>query len=383
MFIIDKMAYELEKEGKEIIRMTLGKSELPMHPDIVRVFKDSVKNFDKYSLVFPSGLPELKNKLSNVYNKKHNINVDPENIIISVGTSSIFRNLYEVILNPGDEILIPRPYYSLYKFCGLLVNVNIRYYNINYNDLSLDLDSFKNNFTSKTKIVVINSPGNPLGNILTKEELINIDKIVNGQAYIISDEIYMNMGFDGEEISVLDIFGWGKNSISKSKFIITDSVSKGYRMYSRRVGWCLVPDELIMPLTVVQHHTLLTIDPILQFAAIEALNHPEELDYLQAIYRERRDYTIRSFNDITNIKVIPAKGSFYITLDCSEYIKEYKIKNELELAKNIIESIGVAVVPGSDFGAPNTLRLSYTSKRYNEGIDRLCNFFKLNRNADE
>jgi aspartate/methionine/tyrosine aminotransferase len=376
MFVIDNMAYELEKKGHEIIRMTLGKSELPIHKDIVKILKDSIEDFNKYSLVFPSGLPELKSKLSKIYNKKHNINSAPNNIIISTGTSSIFRNLYQILLNDGDEVLIPRPYYSLYKFCGAILNAKIKYYNINYEDMSLDIESFKNNFNSNTKIVVINSPGNPLGNILKKEDFLQIDEIVNGKAYVISDEIYMNMSFDGEEISALDIFGWGDNSRAKSKFIITNSLSKGYRMYSKRVGWCLAPEELVTPLTVMQHHTLLTADPVVQFAAVEALNHSEDLDYLRKKYKERRDYVISSLKDNTNVKVFPAKGSFYITLDCSLCIKKRKLADEFELAKEIINSIGVAVVPGSDFGAPGTIRLSYTCEKFKEGIDRLNDFFK-------
>ena len=184
------------------------------------------------------------------------------------------------------------------------------------------------------------------------------------------------MGFDEEPISALDIFAWGSKRKSKSKFIFTNSLSKGYRMYSRRIGWCIVPDELIIPLTVVQHHTLLTADPVGQFAAIEALSHPEELDYIRKIYKERRDYTVNSFNDTEDINVIFSKGSFYITLDCNKYIKNNNIKCELDLAKEIIISTGVATVPGSDFGLPNTLRLSFTTERYNDGIDKLRNFFK-------
>lgn len=376
MFVIDKMAFELEKKGKNIIRMTLGKSELPMHTSIIKAYKKNIDNFDKSSLVFPSGLPELKEKISDVYNKKYAINIESENIIVSVGTSSLFRNLYEVILNFGDEILIPRPYYSLYKFCGLLMNAKIKYYDINSDDLCVDMESFKKNYSSRTKIVVINSPGNPLGNILTREEFIEIDEIVNGKSYIISDEIYINMGFDETPISALNVFGWGSESKSKSKFIYTNSLSKGYRMYSRRVGWCIVPEELIIPLTVVQHHTLLTADPVGQFAAIEALNHPGELEYLRDIYKKRRDYTINKFKNILDVHAINSKGSFYITLNCMKYIKKNNILNELELAKEIINTTGVATVPGSDFGLPNTLRLSYTCERYNDGIDKLYKFFK-------
>lgn len=375
MFVIDQLAYEFEKEGKEIIRMTLGKSELPMHPDIIRSMEEALKSFKKYTMVFPSGLPELKEELARFYEKKYQVSVNPQNIIISVGTSTIFRNIYDLLLKEGDEVLIPKPYYALYKFCALFAGAKIRYYNIDYKTLSLDLKSLAENFTDKTRIVVINSPGNPLGNVVSKKDFFEIDEIVDDRAVIISDEIYANICFDMRAPTVMDTFGWGETSKAKSRFIITNSFSKAYRMYSRRVGWCVVPDEFITPLSVIQHHTLLTVDPVVQFAGTVAIKHPEELEYIKNLYQNRRDYTVRKFKSVPSVNMIPAKGSFYCTLDCSQFMREKGIESELDLAEEIIKSIYVATVPGSDFGAHRTLRLSFTCAKYKEGINKLCDFF--------
>lgn len=368
MFVMDERANRFDASGKEAIRMTLGKSELPLNPNIVAAMQSASGDFDKYTQVFPAGLPELKTELAKYYKSKYNVAIDPENFIISTGTSALFRNLFHLLLKEGDEVLIPLPYYSLYHFCALLMGAKIKYYKIDLETRRVDFDSFEENFTDKTKIVVINSPGNPLGNVLSKEELYKIDGIVNGRAAIINDEIYANVCFDDDGISVMQL------TDAKSVFITTDAFSKGYRMYTKRVGYCIVPDELITPLTVIQHHTLLTVDPVVQYGAIAALKYQDDINTLRNIYKERRDYTVSKFKSVTTVKPIYSQGGFYITLDCAEYMKSKNIETSLELAEKIMEAVNVATVPGSDFGLPHTLRLSFSSHRYNEGIDRMVSF---------
>jgi len=370
MFIMDEMANQYEKDGKDVVRMTLGKSELPQHPDIIGAIQEAAGDYDKYSLVFPGGLPELKKELSTYYKERYNVSIDPKRFIISTGTSTIFRNLYHLLLTKGDEVLIPMPYYSLYHFCALLMGATVRFYDIDTSTLRVDFDSFRKNFTDKTKIVVINSPGNPLGNILSVDELHEIDRIVNNQAVIINDEIYANMCFDNSGISVMQL------QDTKSTFITTDAFSKGYRMYGKRVGYCIVPEELVLPMTVIQHHTLLTVDPVVQFGAIAALNYQSEVETLRAIYKSRRDYTMQQLSNVPGIVPLHSLGGFYLTLDCNEYMKKAGIETSLELAERIMQKEYVATVPGSDFGLPHTLRLSFSSSKYNEGIDRLVRFFK-------
>lgn len=369
MFVLDGMANDLEEQGKDVIRMTLGKSELPLHPKINRAMEEALNDFKKSTYVFPAGLPQLKERLAQHYLERYQVKIPDKNIMIGAGTSSLFRNIFQLQLKPGDEVLLPLPYYSLYHFSALLAGATIKYYTINTETLSVDMASFRQNFTSKTKIVVINSPGNPLGNIVTKDEWLAIDNIVNGQAIIVSDEIYDNTCFQDGFMSAIQL----KNT--KSSYIITNAFSKGYRMYARRVGYCIVPDDMVEPLTVIQHHTLLTLDPVVQYGAIEALNQQTEVESLVNTYKERCVYTIRRFDEISDIKAIPSKGGFYITLDCEDYMKKNNIATSLELATQIINKTYVGVVPGSDFGLPNTLRLSFSTSKYTEGIDRLVAFF--------
>lgn len=369
MFELDQMANEYEKNGHEAIRMTLGKSELPLHPDINQGMLDALLDMKKSSLVFPGGLPELKVKLSEHYKKKYALEIPAENFIISVGTSTIFRNLFYLFLEKGDEVLLPLPYYSLYHFSALLSGAEIKYYKIDLDTMRLDKESFKENFTEKTRLIVINSPGNPLGNILDKDELYFMDSVVNGQAPIINDEVYDNTCFNGCSPSVMEL------KDTRSVFITTNSFSKAYRMYSRRVGYCIVPDELIVPLTTIQDHTLLTTDPVCQFGALKALDYQDEVENIRLLYKSRRDYTVEQFEKVADVRAIPAMGSFYFTLDCKAFMEKKGIASSLDLATRIMEQKHVATVPGSDFGLPHTLRLSYSCHKYNEGIDRLVDFF--------
>jgi aspartate aminotransferase len=374
MFVIDEMAYKAEQAGyKDVIRMTLGKAEkeMPLHPSIIKAITNTFNDWQTYSFVVPPGIPQLRQALVEHYKEQYDLTVPMKNIIVNVGTSSLFRNLFYLLANENDEVLLPLPYYSLYNFCALLAGAKIKYYKIDTKNLTLDMKSFEENFSDKTKIVVICSPGNPLGNIITKEELRKMDKIINGRAVVINDEIYINCCFDEQSPSALEMNKEG----AKTTFITTNSFSKAYRMYARRVGWAIVPDELVEPMTVMQHHTLLCTDPAMQFGGIEALKRQDEVKALVKLYGSRRDYTTNAFKG-SMVRAIHAKGSFYYTLDCEQFMKHHGVKTSLELAQQIMEQKRVATVPGSDFGLPYTLRLSYTHGNYNEGIDRLVDFFK-------
>ncbi|QMV43280.1 pyridoxal phosphate-dependent aminotransferase [Cohnella cholangitidis] len=369
MFVLDQIAHDLERDGKDVIRMTLGKSELPLHPRILSTMEEALLDFRLSSQVFPAGLPELKEKLSAHYRDRYGVEIPSRRFVIGAGTSSIFRNLFHLLLNREDEVLLPSPYYSLYRFSALLTGAKIRYYRIDPNTMKVDMQSFRDNVTPRTRVVVVNSPGNPLGNIVSRDEMLEMDAVVNGQAVIIHDEIYANMRFDTESFSSVQL---GK---TRSVFITTNAFSKGYRMYARRVGYCIVPENLIEPLTVIQHHTMLTVDPVVQYGAAAALDLPEEVEKLAELYRERRDYTVERFEAVPDVTVIPSYGGFYLVLDCSPYMERRGIVTSLELATRIIQSTLVATVPGSDFGMPECLRLSFSSSKYKEGIDRLAAFF--------
>jgi len=370
MFVLDDMAQQYEQEYANVIRLTLGKSELPPGTAVVDAMLSASADYRKASLVFPAGLPELRERLAREYRSRHGADIPARNFVVSTGTSAAFRNLYQLLVGPGDEIVVPLPYYPLYVFSAQLVGARIRYYQVDPLTMRVDLGSLAAVISERTRIVVVNSPGNPLGNVIGREEFLAIDRVVAGRALLLSDEIYNNAQFEGDPYSAVSLVG-----ALSCPLVVSNSFSKGHRMYARRVGYTILPDELVEPMTVVQHHTLLTVDPVPQFGAIAALDNPGGAEELARIYRARRDYTVARFAAVEGVRALRAQGSFYITLDCAAYMERQGIATSLALAERILAAQHVATVPGGDFGLPTCLRLSYSAMRYDEAVDRLVRFF--------
>jgi aspartate aminotransferase len=233
------------------------------------------------------------------------------------------------------------------------------------------MSSFRNAFSAeRTAVVVINNPGNPIGNVLSRDEVIGIYHVVNDQAYVINDEIYNNCCFYERFTCPLSYLP----DASRKVTIVTNGFSKGFRLYTKRVGFAILPDSLVMPMRIVQQHTLLTHDPVTQYAMIEALADLESPRELMRIYRRRAEYALRQLSD-GPCKLSRAEGGFYVVLDCSAWLQAGCARNTIELARNLIAEAKVATVPGTDFGASQTLRLSLCSSRFEEAIDRLAQYF--------
>lgn len=369
MFVLDELADELSDNGKDVIKLTLGKAQEPLHQDIIEAYVEAIRNPEKRNLVYPEGLPLLRKKIAEWYTSWGNP-VNKKNVLINTGTSPFFKDLFHFLLEDGDELLMPLPYYSVYYVSGLLTPAKINSYNINPDTFKIDIDDLKAKYDpKKTKVLVLCSPGNPYGNLITREEYEEILGFVSKDTYIVSDEIYRNTGFYEEVPSILDV------AENRDNIIITNSFSKGFRMYTARVGFSILPDKLLEPIRVLLQHTLLTTNPAEQFAAVEALNHLDEVKDLAWIYKNRNEYTATKLKNVDGVKVLAADGGFYLVVLCGDFMKKHDIASSFDLAKDILESTGVAVVPGSDFGLPEGLRISFTHLRFEEGIDRLFNYF--------
>lgn len=370
MFVLDEHADKLIDEGKDVLKLTIGVPELPT-PQVVldRIF-DVLGDPDFVRRVYPEGLPELREAIATHYNRKYGANVSKDNIIVSTGTSPIFRNVFQLVSGEGREILLPRPYYALYVYCATLAKAEIKFYDIDPVSMRVDMDSFRRNFSpERTSLVVVNSPGNPLGNIVNSDELRQIYEIVDRQAYVLNDEIYNNCLFYEDFRSPLDLLP-EFNDIT----IVTNSFSKGFRMYTKRVGFAILPLEVQTNLRVMQQHTLLCTDPCYQYGMIAALDDDESPAELAAIYKTRAEYTTKQLTN-TGCEPIAAEGGFYAVLRCAEWNQARGFASSKELAHDILNKAHVAVVPGTDFGIPQDLRLAFCNARYDEGIDRLRGYF--------
>ena len=370
MFVLDELADELIAKGADVLKLTIGVTELFMPKVALDVMIEKLKDPDFVRRVYPEGLPELREAIAQFYNRRYKADISIDNVIVNTGSSPIFRNLFQLLSGPEYEIMIPRPYYALYMYCAKLAGATIKFYDIDINTKRVDIESFQRNFSSeRTSLVVVNSPGNPVGNIVTPDELRKIYEIVNHQAYVLNDEIYNNTMFYDEFHSPLEIL-----PDHRDMTIVTNSFSKGFRMYTKRVGFAILPTELQTNLRVIQQHTLLCTDPCYQYGMIAALADEANPAELTAVYRDRAKYTTNRLEG-TRCTPIGAEGGFYAILRCEEWNKAMGFASSKELARDILNKVHVAVVPGTDFGVPHDLRLAFCNDRYNEGIDRLHDYF--------
>jgi aspartate aminotransferase len=371
MFVLDELADATTARGEDVIKLTIGITDLPPPRRVLDALTEKARDRELSRRVYPEGLPELRRAVADYYNTQFGAGVDARHVIINTGTSPLFRNLFQLLCKPGQEVLIPRPYYCLYKVCALLAGARVRYYDIDFETRRVDLDSFRKAFSAdRTAVVVVNSPGNPVGNVPGRDEVTEIYRVVNDRAYIVNDEIYNNTCFYERFTCPLSYLPESSRRIA----IVTNGFSKGFRLYTKRVGYALLPDELVMPMRIVQQHTLLTADPVTQSAMIEALADLDSPRELARVYRGRAEYAFNKLRG-TGCRPVRADGGFYVVLDCSPWLRDGRARDTVELARDLIERAGVATVPGTDFGAPQTLRLSLCSARFEEAIDRLAGYF--------
>jgi aspartate/methionine/tyrosine aminotransferase len=171
MFAVEEAAGRKETSGKDVIRLTLGKSDLPLHEAIVEAIINALRDPKRTNLVHPEGLPELREALSHYYYELTQVRVPAERILVDAGTSSAYPALFRMLIEPEDEVVLPLPYYPLYHVSALLSGANTRFYRIGLDTLELDYDSFLRAVSPKTRLVVVNSPGNPLGNVISVQTL--------------------------------------------------------------------------------------------------------------------------------------------------------------------------------------------------------------------
>ena len=370
MFVLDELADELAKQGADVLKLTIGVPELPIPQPVLERIVDCLHDPDFVRRVYPEGLPELREAIADFYNRRHGANVTAENVIVNTGTSPIFRNIFQLLAGPELEILIPRPYYALYFYCATLAGATVKFYDIDVATKRVDMDSFRSAFSpERTSLVVINSPGNPIGNVVSPNELRQIYEIVDGRAYILNDEIYNNTLFYEKFHSPLALL-----PEAASTTIVTNGFSKGYRMYTKRIGFAILPAKLQAHLRVIQQHTLLCTDPAYQAGMIAALDDEDSPAELSRIYRARAEYTTERLTG-SGCEPIAAEGGFYAMLRCAEWNAAHGFSSSKELARDILQRVHVAVVPGTDFGVPQDLRLAFCNIRYEEGIDRLQAYF--------
>jgi aspartate aminotransferase len=368
-------AQEMKAEGIDVISFGVGEPDFDTPENIkeaaIRALKEGKT---KYTPV--GGIPELKDAIIEKLEKDNGLRYKREEIIVSCGAKHTLYNIAQAILDPGDEVIIPSPYWVSYP-AQVLLNDGVPVFveTSEENDFRLNPDALKEKITNKTKAIIINSPSNPTGQIYDRSSLEAIaDIALKHNLYIISDEIYEKLIYDNHtHISIASL-----SEEIKSRTIVVNGLSKSHAMTGWRIGYAAGPVELVSAMTKIQSQSTSNPTSIAQWAAVEALRGPQ--DALEEMLREfdrRRKFLIEELNKIEGFRCAMPKGAFYAFANVSgvngKASNDKEISSSSDLAMYLLEEAQVALVPGEAFGAEGYIRFSYATsmERLDEGIRRI------------
>ena len=351
-------ANELRNMGEDIIVLTVGEPDFDTPGYIKEDAKEAIdRGMTKYTPV--DGTLDLKKAIVNKFKKENNLDYDLDEIIVSAGCKQSIFNFLQVIVDDGDEVIIPQPYWVSYadmvKYSGGIPVMLETDYD---NDFSIDITQFKSLITTKTKLFMINSPNNPSGKYydsLLLGELSNV-LLKNKNIFISSDDIYEHIHWGKEKF---------KNILNvcpelKDRTIILNGVSKAYSMTGWRIGYAAGNAEIIKKMKTLQSQSTSCASSISQAAACSALSNVcKEMPMMNDEYKKRHDYVVSELNKIDGVVCRPTDGTFYVFPSFKKHIEmNDNVSNDSELALFILENSKVAVVPGSAFGIEGHIRIS-------------------------
>lgn len=376
-------AGELKKEGIDVVSFGVGEPDFNTPKNIIEAATRAMEEGNtKYTAT--SGIVELKEVIAKKLHDDNGLNYGTKNIIISTGAKQSLANVFMAILNPGDEVIIPVPYWVSYpELVKLSDGVPVFIETKKENDFKVTYDELKSVLSKNTKAIVINSPNNPTGTVYSKKDLEVIAKFAEeNDLIIISDEIYEKLIYGKEEhISIA--------SLSEDTFkrtVVINGFSKAYAMTGWRIGYAACyNEELIKVMNNVQSHMTSNTNSIAQFAALEALNGDQEtIKNMVKEFSLRRELMIELISEIEDLTFIEPKGAFYVMIDVSKVLKKANIKGSMEFANLLLKEENVVVIPGIAFGEDNFIRLSYATSKEEiiKGLKRIKEFVNKLMNRD-
>lgn len=375
---ITAKAKELKAKGIDVVGFGAGEPDFNTPDNINQAAIKAInEGFTKYTDA--SGILELKQAVCNKFKTFNNIDYKPEQIVISNGGKHSLTNIFQAILNPGDEVIIPAPYWLSYpEIVRLADGVPVFIRGEKENGYKVTAKQIADACTEKTKAFVLNSPSNPSGMIYSKEELEEIAKVaVEKDFYVISDEMYEYLVYgDNEVVSIASL-----NDEIYKRTITCSGVAKSYAMTGWRIGFTASSPEIAKLMSSIQSHQTSNPNSIAQKAALEALNGPqEELKLMVEEFDRRRKCMCNLVSEIPYISALEPQGAFYLFIDVSKLFemsyKGQKINDVGRLASILIEDYNVAVIPCADFGFDDHIRLSYaiSTEQIEKGIGRIKKF---------
>jgi len=369
MFQILARAQELEREGKNIIHFEIGDPDFNTPKNIVNACSDSLEKGETH-YTNSSGLWELKKVAAEVTERSRGFKPDLNQLLITPGANVQIYYAIACAVNPGEEVIIPDPsfvsYNSIIRFLGCVpVKVSLK----EENEFRMSPEDIEKAITPKTRMIIINSPHNPSGAVMTEEELTKIYEIAKKHdVYLLSDEIYARMIYEDSETK---FFTPSKFDECKERVIVVNGFSKSYAMTGWRIGVVTGPADLIEKMGLLLETTTSCVAPFVQRAAIEALiGSQEPINNMVQEFRKRRDFIVEELNKLPNVHCVKPRGAFYVMLN----IKETGMTSE-EFTFLMLEKAGVATCPGVYFGASGEgyVRFCYANSIENikKGVERV------------
>ena len=370
-----KVAAEAERlraEGADIVDFGAGEPDFPTPANIKQAAVRALdENFTKYTAV--SGTAELKRAVCEYHARHFGTAYQPAECLITVGGKHIIFNATQALVNPGDEVVIPVPYWVTYKDVVSYAGGQCVFVDTDEDQgFTLTASMIEPHLTSRTKMVLLNSPCNPSGAVLDRAEFEKILKLTSERGiYLMTDECYCFFLYDSEPFSIASLPG------AKETVLVAGSLSKTYAMTGWRIGFGLMPAPIIAAMTKLQSHSTSNPTSIAQKAAAEALRGPQEsVKTMLAEYRRRRDFVVARLRAIPGVTCAEPRGAFYAYPNMAVVLGKSGIQNTQQLAERLLADAGVALVPGEAFGTSRHVRISYATSMEElvRGLDRIHQF---------
>ena len=373
-----QLARELKNEGKDVISLSAGEPDFDTPKHIKAAAIDAIHRGEtKYTAV--DGMDELKEAIIKKFKRENNLSFSKENISVAPGGKPIIYNAMITTLNPGDEVIIPAPYWVSYpdivKLAGgtpVIIETNIE------DNFKITGNKLKQSITKHTKWIILNSPSNPTGEVYSKDELKSLIDVLKQypNIYILSDDIYEHLLYNKSNSNKFTTIGQIDDEIN-SRTITMNGVSKAYSMTGWRIGYCGGPKVIIDAMRKLQGQSTSNPSSISQWAAVEALNGDQNfLEKWLESFEERRNKVFEMLNSANGLKCLKPKGAFYIYPSCEGVIGKKTpngkiINNDKDFAMNLLETKSVSVVHGEAFGLSPYFRISYATSM--EKLEIACN----------
>ena len=353
MEVLEK-AEELERLGREIIHLEVGEPDFDTPQCIKDACCDAMQN-GKTHYTGSLGLIELREAICEDYRQRYDVTVHPDQVIVTSGTSPALLLLFSVLLEPGEEVILPNPYYPCYPNTIQFVNGRPVPIDVSEDEaFQYEPDVIRKTITPRTKAILINSPSNPTGHVMDPERMAGVSRF---EPYVVSDEIYHGLVYEGEARSILEF--------TDHAFVI-NGFSKLYAMTGWRLGYVIAPKPFIRPMQKIQQNLFISANAMAQWSALAALTRARtDVDRMVRTYNQRRLYTLKRLKELGFGIAVEPTGAFYILANAKRFTD-----HSYDFAFDMLEKAGVGVAPGIDFGsnAEGYVRFCYANSL--ENIER-------------